>query len=92
MSGDYGKIEEKLSLLKYKSDNSSHISIDITVCKACKSKGCTFLCPAAVYSLEDDTLKIEYENCLECGACKTACKAISWLYPAGGKGVVYKFS
>lgn len=92
MKEDYGKIEEKLSLVKYKPDSSSHISIDTTACKNCESKVCTFVCPAAVYSCEGEELKVEYENCLECGACKVACEGVDWQYPASGKGVVYKFS
>ncbi len=92
MSDSYGKIEEKLSLLKYKSDNSSHIQVDTKSCNACEIKACTFVCPAAVYTCENDELKVEYENCLECGACKVACKAVDWRYPASGKGVVYKFT
>ena len=92
MREDYGKVEEKLLLLKYKTDDFSHIQVDTVACKTCKSKACTFLCPAAVYSFENDELKVEYENCLECGACKVACKAINWRYVASGKGVIYKFS
>ena len=93
MSGDKLTIEEKLSLLKYNSGSVSHIKINETLCQKCKNKECIFFCPASVYKIEGgETPKVEYENCLECGACKVACKskAIKWEYP--DKGVVYKFS
>ncbi len=90
-----GKIEEKLALLKYKPDDSSHIKINEEACKNCKTKACAFFCPAGVYKQDEqnpEIVKAEYENCLECGACKVACKcgAIEWKYPE--QGVIYKFS
>lgn len=94
---DFKDIDEKLSLLKFKPDSISHIEIDEDKCRDCENHECTFVCPARVYQCENensDKIKIEYENCLECGACKVACKkqAIKWVYPRAGCGIVYKFS
>ena len=42
----------------------------------------------------NDEIKVEYENCLECGACRMICpnNAIEWQYPKSSKGVIYKLS
>lgn len=92
---NFKTIEEKLSLLKYKPETISHIEVDKELCLKCKSKECTFFCPASVYKIEEGEVpKIEYENCLECGACKIGCKSksVKWNFPHGGCGIVYKFS
>lgn len=81
-------IDDKLSLIKYKTDKKSHLRVDQDICNKCKSKCCTHICPADVYnwSEEKNTLEIRYENCLECGACRICCphKCIDWQYPDGG--------
>ncbi|MEE0496271.1 MAG: 4Fe-4S dicluster domain-containing protein, partial [Cyanobacteriota bacterium] len=43
-------------------------------------------------SEEKKEIIVNYENCLECGACRIACerKAIDWKYPKGTKGVTFK--
>ena len=85
-------VDEKLALLKYKSDTNSHITVDNEVCATCKTKDCLNVCPAKVYKKDGDSIKIEYENCLECGACRIACQknAIKWEYPSSGCGVIFK--
>lgn len=89
-------IEDKLSTIKYNCDNKGHLKPDKTICMNCKKRVCTFICPAAVYSYDEEknTLNVEYENCLECGACRISCPfgAIDWNYPESDKGVVYKNS
>ena len=87
-------IDEKLALLKYKSDTKSHIEVDNTICSLCKTKDCLNVCPARVYTEENGEIKVNYENCLECGACSVACpkKSIKWSYPKSGCGVIYKYS
>lgn len=95
MNKDNSSIEKKLSKIKYLSDNKSHLILDENICKTCTSRVCTIVCPAKVYVENDDgTVKTEYENCLECKACKVACpnNAINWNYPKSQKGVLYKFS
>ncbi len=87
-------IEDKLSHVKYKTDKNSHIIVDEMVCEKCTTKECLYVCPARVYSEVGGKIKVEYENCLECGVCKISCpkKAITWSYPESGYGVVYKYS
>jgi ferredoxin like protein len=80
-------LDRKLHTLKYTPDEVSHLK---PVCKKCNTKTCTFICPAQVYKCEDDELVVEYENCLECGACRIACEHIEWQYPRGTKGVMFK--
>lgn len=87
-------IDDKLSKIKYICDDVSHLTIDQEKCKNCKVKACTFICPANVWNWDDkkDKMIINYENCLECGACRIACKKenIEWNYPKGNKGVIFK--
>ena len=89
-------IDEKLSTIKYRPDEKSHLSvINQEKCKDC-DKACTFFCPARVYEWDEiqQKLIIKYENCLECGACRIGCiiQNINWEYPNGGFGVIFKNS
>lgn len=87
-------IENKLYTVKYSPDTISHLKPDVEVCKNCKNKCCTFICPAKVYEWDEENknLIVNYENCLECGACRIACSNVQWEYPKGTKGVTYKLS
>ena len=89
-------IQDKLANLKYNSNTSAHLKVDLNKCEKCKEKTCTFICPANVYEYNEDIAEItvQYENCLECGACRISCPkdAISWEYPASGSGVIFKNS
>ncbi|MBR2068787.1 MAG: 4Fe-4S dicluster domain-containing protein [Candidatus Gastranaerophilales bacterium] len=90
------EIQKKLTTVKYNCADSSHLSVNQEICAKCKEKTCTFICPADVYIQDENTgqLVVQYENCLECGACKIACpkKNIEWRYPSAGCGVVFKNS
>ena len=46
-------IDEKLALLKYKSDTNSHIEVDNEICATCKTKDCLNVCPAKVYKKDE---------------------------------------
>lgn len=87
-------IQDKLAIMKYNCAEFSHLIIDQEKCKKCREKTCTFICPANVYSVDENTgeILVSYENCLECGACRIACpkKLIDWKYPKAGCGVVLK--
>lgn len=93
-------VDEKLGLLTYKADHANaHIKITDASEKGpcvseCKSKPCTTICPAKVYSWEAAQKKIivSYENCIECGACRMLCPFdnIACDWPRGGYGVQYK--
>jgi len=87
-------IDDKLFTVKYNADKASHLEPNQSDCTKCKEKFCTFICPANVYSWDEDQgkLLIGFENCLECGACRIACayKSLSWKYPKSGCGVTFK--
>ncbi|MBQ3310589.1 4Fe-4S dicluster domain-containing protein [bacterium] len=87
-------IDDKLFTVKYVNNINSHLTNDTKECKNCKEKCCTFICPANVWQWnnETQTMTINYENCLECGACRIACPkhSIDWKYPQGNSGVTFK--
>ena len=88
-------MDKKLYTLKYSPDEVSHLKIkDSEQCKFCETKCCTYICPAQVYEWNEgrQEIIINYENCLECGACRIACEKqnIDWQYPKGTKGVTFK--
>ena len=87
-------IDNKLETVKYDTDTVSHLTPNQADCKTCKGKPCTIVCPAKVYEWREDTqnLQVNFENCLECGACRIACekKSLKWEYPKGTKGVRFK--
>ncbi len=86
-------IDDKLFTVKCKHCLESHLEIDREKCKHCKEPCCLYICPANVYSQEEDgTITAAYENCLECGACRIACNmdALNWKYPKGGYGITFK--
>lgn len=87
-------IDDKLFKVKYVCDSVSHLTNDVEKCKNCKTKICTFICPAKVWEWDEKNEKmiINYENCLECGACRIVCEeqCIDWNYPKGNKGVTFK--
>ena len=91
------KVEEKLYQNRYIVDeNRPHIYIkDAAVCeKECKTKPCTFCCPANCYTLDAGEVTLVTDGCLECGTCRVICQDngnISWNYPRGGYGISYKF-
>jgi len=104
MSEENGKpvnVDEKLGMLTYKADHEhAHIKIRNADPKTspcaneCKDKPCTTVCPAKVYVWEAPQSKIivNYENCIECGACRMLCPFdnIACEWPRGGFGVQYK--
>ncbi|MTI83218.1 MAG: 4Fe-4S dicluster domain-containing protein [Firmicutes bacterium] len=89
-------IDDKLYLNRLKPDDRSHLSIkDADVCaNNCLRKDCTLFCPAGVYKWSDNRIAINYEGCLECGACRIACphENIEWQYPRGGFGIQFRLA
>jgi ferredoxin like protein len=87
-------IKDKLALDAFKTDNQSHLEVDQEICRKCDTKCCLYVCPARVYTLDEEgKIKVEFEACLECGTCLMACPddAIMWNYPRGGFGVQYRY-
>ncbi len=89
------KIEEKIALNAIKNDRESHIVLDQALCGRCKERCCIAVCPAHLYSFNEETgeMVVEYAGCLECGTCRIACTSgsVSWTYPRGEFGVQYRF-
>jgi len=73
-------------------DKKSHIQLkDDSVCKKCISDykaPCTVFCPASVYELEENKIKVNFSNCLHCKTCDLKCpfQNIVWNLPEGGGG------
>jgi ferredoxin like protein len=87
-------VTEKIAVNKYELDEgNAHIEVNNEVCQAkCGDKWCLFVCPAGVYSEQNGKIIAEWAACLECGTCKAACPtdALTWFYPRGGFGIIYR--
>jgi len=87
-------LEQKLFLNGFRPDKDSHLRIkDPEKCKTCKLRQCTYVCPVNTYRWENDQITVFFEGCLECGACRVACKScgnLEWRYPRGGFGINYR--
>jgi len=88
-------IEAKLGLDVFKIDTEPHIIIKHEICQTkCQIHFCLIICPAELYALDKlGEIQVNYEGCLECGACLIACvhEALTWHYPRAGYGVQYRF-
>ncbi len=90
-------ISERLGANSFTTDRVSHLKIaDARLCQTCALRPCIKVCPAEVYHWEGDHLRINYENCLELGACRVACQelgnhALEWEFPVGSRGVHYRY-
>ena len=86
-------IEDKLFKIRFVVDTIPHIKIDTEVCKTCAEKPCLYVCPVQNYKLEDGKLTFLWQGCVECGACRTACRrgAVEWNYPRGGYGIALRY-
>jgi ferredoxin like protein len=89
-------IDAKLSHNLFRIDEEPHIIIDEDICNSvCTSRMCLVVCPADLYEMnEGGRIIVNWEGCLECGACMICCdnRALSWEYPRGGFGVQYRKS
>lgn len=89
-------VEKKLFMNRYLVDSSRpHI---VVTAHETPSKALLSLlnaCPANCYSRNDGgQVEISVDGCLECGTCRVLCEAsgeITWNYPRGGYGVMFKF-
>ena len=72
----------------------AHITVDSGVCRSCTTKACVTACPANLFApTADGGILFSYEQCFECGTCYQVCNnegAITWTYPDGGHGVVFR--
>jgi ferredoxin like protein len=55
----------------------------------------TKICPAGCYSVNSKgQVEITPDGCLECGTCRVVAEPtgdVTWSYPRGGYGVLFKF-
>jgi ferredoxin like protein len=74
----------------------AHIVVDGRKCVDCSTRGCIVACPANLFvPTADGGIVFNYEQCFECGTCYLVCNvegAITWNYPEGGRGVVFRRS
>ena len=88
-------IEDKLYLNSFHVGTESHLHIvDKDVCRECKNRTCTKICPADVYEWKENEISISFEGCLECGSCRIACSQqnIDWNHPKGGFGIQFRLA
>ena len=86
-------IEDKLATIRFNVDAEPHIRVNTEICDACREKACLYVCPVQNYTLEEDRVVFSWQGCVECGACRIACRAgaIDWNYPQGGFGVCLRY-
>lgn len=89
-------VEEKLSRVSWHEAEESNLDIESkATCRECETRFCEIICPAEVWVFEegDNLPNIQWENCLECGACRIVCPEnnIVWEHQEGGEGFAFKF-
>lgn len=88
--------EDRMETVDFRVAETAHIEVDSEVCRSCTTRSCVSACPANLFvPTTDGGILFNYEECFECGTCYMICNnegAITWAYPEGGHGVVYKKS
>src|SRR5215213_7080073 len=88
--------EDRMATVTFDVDERAHIVVDGAVCADCSTRDCVVACPANLFvPTSDGGIVFNYEQCFECGTCYLVCNregAISWSYPEGGHGVVFRRS
>ncbi|MFG3022372.1 ferredoxin family protein [Streptomyces sp. NPDC048254] len=86
--------EDRMSTVEFRVGERAHISVDSEVCRSCTTRACVTACPADLFApTADGGILFNYEQCFECGTCYQVCDAegaITWTYPDGGHGVVFR--
>lgn len=86
--------EDRMGTAEFRVHERAHITVDSDACRSCTTQECTIACPANLFiPTADGGILFNYEHCFECGTCYLVCNkegAISWTYPEGGHGVVFK--
>jgi ferredoxin like protein len=86
---------ELLGLNRFEVDEEQpHIVLDKEICRKCEEKPCLYVCPSVLYKLDNQgDISFDYAGCLECGTCRTVCRAkgiVKWKYPRGAFGVNFR--
>ena len=88
--------ETRIDTVEFRVHERAHITVDGDACRGCTTKQCTIACPADLFvPTADGGILFNYEQCFECGTCYLVCDvsgAITWTYPEGGHGVVFRRS
>ncbi len=86
--------EDRMATVEFRVAEKAHITVDSDVCRSCTTRACVTACPANLFvPTSDGGVLFNYEQCFECGTCYLVCNeagAITWTYPEGGHGVVYR--
>ncbi|MEY4172842.1 MAG: hypothetical protein RI900_7 [Actinomycetota bacterium] len=86
--------QERMDTAEFRVHHRAHIEVDGSVCRDCSTRHCVIACPANLFvPTSDGGIVFNYEQCFECGTCYMVCNregAISWSYPEGGHGVVFR--
>jgi ferredoxin like protein len=86
--------EDLIGSTRFDIHERAHITVDDTICADCSTRECVVACPANLFvPTSDGGILFNYEQCFECGTCYLLCNkegAITWTYPEGGHGVVFK--
>lgn len=88
-------VNDRLARNAYKLDeDQSHITVNQEIARRTGTGALLVrICPAKVYGeAPDGTITVNYAACLECGTClaMAAPGALTWHYPRGGFGIVYR--
>jgi ferredoxin like protein len=88
--------DDVIATTRFDVHERAHIVVDTAVCRDCSTRSCVVACPARLFvTTADGGILFNYEQCFECGTCYLVCNeegAISWSYPDGGFGVVFRRS
>lgn len=90
------RVEEKLYQNRYQVDaGKPHITVNPHETPSANLLAMTKICPAGCYAETDaGQVEIVADGCMECGTCRVLCEEtgeITWNYPRGGYGVLFKF-
>ena len=86
--------EDRMATATFDVAADAHIVVDGDACEGCTTKACVSVCPASLFvELSSGGVLFNYEQCFECGTCYMVCNsegALTWSYPDGGHGVVFR--
>lgn len=90
------RVEEKLYQNRYLVDEGRpHVQVVNPARTSPALRSLVNICPAGCWSLQEDgTVTATLDGCLECGTCRIVCAPtgdLTWSYPRGGHGILYKF-
>ncbi|MFO1115787.1 MAG: ferredoxin family protein [Beijerinckiaceae bacterium] len=90
------RVEEKLQYNRYLVDpGKPHIAVAPHDKPSHNLQAMTTICPAGCYANNPaGQVEVVADGCMECGTCRILLEAsgeITWTYPRGGYGVLFKF-